>query len=273
MRIGVIGTGSMGTVLIEAWIDSKKMSPESINIYNRSSHKAERIQKQYPSIHLFSNPVNVVQNSEIIFICVKPHHFPDVIDAIAHKLENEQIVVSITSPITVEQLEEQLNCKVARVIPSILNRVSAGSSLVNIGRRCSESDKETIIELMSSISEPLFIDENITRVASDILCCGPAFFSYLLQEFINAAVRQTDISKEEATILASNMLIGMGQLIEKGHYSLDSLKERVCVPGGITGVGLQVLEDETGSMFDHLFQETHRKYYDEQEKLKIMFKT
>ena len=73
---------------------------------------------------------------------------------------------------------------------------------------------------IQNISTPLVIKEDITRVSSDIASCGPAFFSYLLQCFINAAVDKTNITHEEATTLVSEMVVGMGKLLEKksSHY-------------------------------------------------------
>ncbi|GAF65988.1 late competence protein ComER [Bacillus sp. TS-2] len=271
MKIGIIGTGSMGTILIESWIDSKKICSEQFIIYNRSHEKTAEIENRFPSITVATNSKQVLSQSDICFICVKPPQFPAVINEIKEVATKENFIVSITSPITVSQLEEQIDCKVARAIPSILNRVQSGSSLISFGDRCTASDQKILKELMNSISEPLLIQEDITRVASDIICCGPAFFSYLLQEFIYGAVRQTNISEEEATILATDMLIGMGKLLEKRHFTLTTLQERVCVPGGITGEGLKVLENELGSLFDHLFQQTHAKYDQERVKINQLF--
>lgn len=59
----------------------------------------------------------------------------------------------------------------------------------------------------------------------------------------------------------------MGKLLEQKHYTLPSLQERVCVPGGITGEGIKVLEEEVGTMFDRLFQETQAKYEHERGKI------
>ena len=72
----------------------------------------------------------------------------------------------------------------------------------------------------------LVIEEDITRVSSDIASCGPAFFSYLLQCFINAAVDKTNITHEEATTLVSEMVVGMGKLLEKGIFTLPTLQKK-----------------------------------------------
>lgn len=116
---------------------------------------------------------------------------------------------------------------------------------------------------MSPISTPVEIENNITRVASDIVSCGPAFFSYLTQRFIRAAVHETEIDKQTATTLASEMLIGLGELLRKGYYTLPTLQDKVCVKGGITGEGINVLENELGNIFEHIFQATQIKFEDD----------
>jgi competence protein ComER len=110
------------------------------------------------------------------------------------------------------------------------------------------------------MSKPVAIDQTITRVSSDIVSCGPAFFSFLLQRFIDAAVQETNISEEEATVMASDMIIGMGKLLEKEIFTLPTLQDKVCVKGGVTGEGIKVLEAELGEMFVHVFQKTHEKF-------------
>lgn len=139
------------------------------------------------------------------------------------------------------------------------------------GEHCSEHWKTKVEKLISKISVPVSIDERITRVASDIVSCGPAFFSYLLQNFIQAAVKETEIDTETATIFASEMIVGLGELIKQGHYTLPSLQEKVCVKGGITGEGIKVLENELGMVFEHIFQATHAKFKEELGKVEIQF--
>lgn len=265
MKIGVIGTGSMGTILLESFVDARVYIEHDFMMTNRSIGKSYALSEQLPMIEVVDRSTELVQYCDLIFICVKPLQFPDLLREVKSYVTSDTIIISITSPITVTQLEEMVPCKVARAIPSILNRAMTGPSLLSFGERCTENDKAVIHQLMSTISKPLVIDESITRVSSDIVSCGPAFMSYLLQQFIDGATRQTKISKEDATTLTTNMIIGLGKLLEKEFYTLPTLQERVCVPGGITGEGIKVLEQEVGYMFDHLFQQTHAKYYEDQE--------
>lgn len=271
MNIGVIGTGNMGKILIEAFVKSSAVNEENLLIMNRTKTKAEQIKNEFPNIHIVDSPEDIVKNSEYIFLCIKPLDIYPLLKRLAPLLKKEQCIVSITSPISVDQLESIVPCPAIRVIPSINNRVLCGTSLLSYGEHCPAHHQVYIEQIMTKISTPVTIGENITRVASDITSCGPAFFTYLLRNFIDAAVVETEITREQATLLASKMIIGLGQLIEQEVYTLETLQEKVCVKGGITGEGIKVLEDEIGAMFNHLFQQTHSKFMHEKEKVNEQF--
>jgi competence protein ComER len=271
MKIGIIGTGNMGTILVEALIDGKAVSPSSMVITNRSKTKAMLLKDKYRGIRVGENAVEVASQSDLVFICVKPLDVYKIINEINPHLNNRKCIISITSPIDTNLLEEKTACSVVRVIPSITNRALAGVSLITYGGHCSENWKTKVESLFAKISVPVTIDEKITRVASDIVSCGPAFFSYLLQRFILAAVKETEIDQETATVMASEMIIGLGELIKQGHYTLPSLQEKVCVKGGITGEGIKVMEEELGEIFEHIFQATHAKFNEDLEKVNSQF--
>ncbi|WP_221565700.1 late competence protein ComER [Alkalihalobacillus sp. TS-13] len=271
MKVGVIGTGNMGTILISAFMESLAVRPSDLMIINRTARKAEALKLQYPGLNVGKTNSEVASFADILFICVKPLEYYALIEKIAPCLTNEKLIVSITSPISVEQLEEVSPCSVARVIPSITNRAFSGASLVTYGKRCSPSQKKRLKNLMSKISSPIEIDQSITRVASDLSSCGPAFFSYLLQAYIESAVEETEISKEQATQLVSEMIVGMGKLLEKEIYTLPTLLQKVCVKGGVTGEALKVFDAELGPLFNNVIKRTHAKYVEDCEAVEQQF--
>ncbi len=259
MNIGFIGTGNMGRILIEAVISSQAIVPENIIATNRTIKKATAIQSAYP-IQVVDTAEDVVKQATLIFICVKPHDFHSLLTNLQPLITKNHCFVSITSPLSLSQLERLLPCSVARVIPSITNRALSGTTLITFGENCTEHNKQLLHTLLEKISVPIVIDEKITRIAADITSCGPAFFSYLLRRFIEAAVSKGDISESVATVLATNMIIGLGNLLEKDFYTLPSLQEKVCVKGGITGEGITVLENGLGTTFEDLFEQTQKKF-------------
>jgi competence protein ComER len=269
MNIGIIGTGNMGRILVEAFIDGKAVSPTSLMITNRSKSKALMLKNKYKGIKVERSAGDVAAESDLVFVCVKPLDVFPILQEISPFLSKEKCLISITSPISTDQLEKNVECSVVRAIPSITNRALAGVSLLTYGNHCNPVWKVFVQQLFAKISVPVEIEEKVTRVASDIVSCGPAFFSFLIQRFIQAAVRETGIEERVATKLASEMIIGFGDLLKQGHYTLPTLMEKVIVKGGITGVGINVLEEELGDVFEHVFQATHDKFREDLEKVKL----
>ncbi|PTM59547.1 late competence protein ComER [Desmospora activa] len=273
MTIGFIGTGSMGSTLIQAFIDAKRLAPEEIVVYNRTRSKAEKLQKQYPGLRIAANNRELVQQTPIFFLCIKPHEFRTVLDEIKDHVHDDQIAVSITSPVMIRDLEEWLPAKIAKIIPSITQAVLSGNSLVIPGTRLSETDRNTLWNLFAAISRPLLIEENHVRIASDLACCGPAFMANLLEKLADAAVEETQLPREQALSLVTQMTEGLGGLLSVGGFTLQSLQERVAVPGGITRKGLDLLDAEIGPVFHDLIRLTHTKYAADIQQVKSSFQT
>jgi competence protein ComER len=261
----------MGSILIESLIRSGALLPDQVIASNRTLEKVERLAERNPGLKAARSNIEVVLEADLVFLCIKPVEFKKVIDEIKQVTLPNQIIVSITSPVLIEHLEGQLNCKIAKVIPSITNYVLGGATLCIYGERMENSDKLALEQLLACVSEPIRIQEKHTRVTSDISSCGPAFFSFLLQRFIEAAVQETGIPFEQATRLASHMLLGTGKLLTDGGFAPDTLQQRVTVPGGITAEGLRLLDNELNGTFNRLIRITHAKFDEDLEKVSAMF--
>jgi competence protein ComER len=266
MIAGFIGTGSMGSILIEAFIQSGALNPKQIIASNRTPEKVEQLAKLYPGLERAHSNIDVVRKSDLIFLCVKPGEYKKVIDEIQLAVLPAQIVVSITSVVAISHLEQLLPAKISKVIPSITNYVLSGAALCMYGSRIEHEDQVLLEHLLAHISSPIRISEEHTRICSDLSSCGPAFFSYLIQCFIDAAVEETGIPYAEARLLASEMVLGTGKLLTTGGFTPAALQQRVCVPGGVTAEGISVLQSELQGVFNHVVQATHAKYKEDLEK-------
>ncbi|QGH34993.1 late competence protein ComER [Gracilibacillus salitolerans] len=265
MKWGLIGTGNMGAVLVTAFLDSKVIDQESLYISNRTAEKAYAIQQKHPQIHVQENIFELIENVDTIFLCVKPVDMIDVLREIRPILDEKQLLVSITSAMSVEEIESLVDCQVARMVPSITNHALAGVTLLTFGERVDSFRKELFMKRCQQFSEPVEIEENIMRITSDIVSCGPAFFAFLAENYIQDATNQTEITTEQATKLMEKMFIGFGKLLSENHFTLTELIEKVCVKGGITGVGIASLEENMNGLFKELINQTHHKFKEDKE--------
>jgi len=272
MDIGVIGTGNMGSMLIEALIETKAVTPAQFRITNRTPEKAAKLANKYPGMQV-KNIENTILESDLILLCVKPLEMHGILEKAGGAFRNDQCLVSITSPVTVGQLATMVPCSCARAIPSITNRAAAGAVLLTFGSQCTSEWQGKLKTLFSNISTPVEVDQQITRVASDLVSCGPAFFSFLAQKMIEGAVNKTKIDSDTACILTAEMLIGLGELLKQQIYTLPALQKKVTVKGGITGEGLKVLEKGTDGLFEKLFEATHEKFKEDTDAVAGQFGT
>ncbi|WP_019909145.1 late competence protein ComER [Paenibacillus sp. HW567] len=270
MKVGFIGTGSMGSLLIDAFLSSGALEPCDVLAGNRSQAKLLQLQERHPGLSIGSNR-EIAAGSDILFICVKPLEFKTLTEEISGSLHSEQIVVSITSPVMLYHLESALPSKIAKVIPSITHSVKSGTSLCIFGSRLNKKDRLLLLHLLSFIGVPLEIQETHTRIASDFSSCGPAFISYFIERWIEAAVEATGIEEALLTRLAGEMLLGTGKLLTEGGFTPQELQERVAVRGGITAEALNHLRTSLDGVFERLITTTHEKYDEDVEKLDILF--
>lgn len=269
MKWGIIGTGNMGSMLTTSLIESGAVLEENLTIFNRTRKKAEVLQKEFPKINIAKNLSTIQFESDILFICVKPHHYKEIIDALDGSWTKEQCLVSITSPVAVDQLEKATPCQVARIVPSITNHAWAGVSLFTFGSRINEKNRQLLKATFQHISTPIEVEEEHIRVASDIVSCGPAFISYLLSQWIAAAGDVAGLPEKKATALTENMMVGLGELLAQKIMTLEELMEKVTVKGGVTGEGLQALEDDIGLLFHRMFEATQAKHKEDKKHIDL----
>lgn len=263
LKWGIIGTGNMGKVLIHAFLQSKLLDQRDLFVTNRTVEQAYELKETYPHIQVKDDPFTLIDSVDTVFICVKPVDMVPLLKEISHRLNQHHLLVSITSPVSVQEIESLVDCQVARMIPSITNQALAGVSLLTFSEKIDHDRKQLFIKRCRSFSEPLEIKEDIVRISSDIVSCGPAFFAFLAQSFIENANELTEITKEDATLLMEKMFIGFGKLLATEQFTLPELIEKVCVKGGITGVGIAAIEAHTDNPFHHLIKGTHEKFHTE----------
>ena len=271
MKAGFIGTGSMGSILIEAFIHSGAFNPEQIIAGNRTIRKVELLAETYPGLHVAGSNREVVLGSDIIFLCVKPSEFKKVIDEIKEDVLSSQFIVSITSPVLIKHLEGLLPAKISKIIPSITNYVLSGATLCIHGNRMQPEDKEWLENLFAHISSPIRVSENYTRISSDISSCGPAFLAKFIQSFIDAAVEATGISTEEATLLASEMTLGTGKLLTTGGFNPATCKSAYLFPVELRPKDCVFWKKSFAGYFSRVISATHAKYEEDIEKAELLF--
>lgn len=257
MNVGFIGMGNMGHMLVTAFARSGILGPGELCASNRSPEKLRRIAAALPDTHIAHSNLELAKRCQVAFLCVKPGETRAVLEEIAPYITPDHLLVAITNTIDIAVLETATKARVAKVIPSIVQAVAEGCSLLMFGSRCTAGDKDLLTRLMGAISQPVVISESQARVASDLTSCGPAFLSYAFRTLAQAARRyQGDLPAETIDAMIRRTATATCRLIEDQGLSFDDVIARVSTPGGITADGIKVLEEQMAGVWEQVIETT-----------------
>jgi competence protein ComER len=254
VRIGVIGTGNIGSMLAKGFAADPAAK---VYLYNRTAEKAEAIARDWPNVTALASLRDIVWFSEVIFLCTKPADGLTVIRDIGSLLSTRQVLATSISSIPLATLRSLTHGKVAKVIPSIAQTVRTGTILVSYADGLDAAAQERLEHLLSQLGRPLRVDESQLRLASDLASCGPAFLAALLTEWGKTAANRSTLSAAECLELLQSSVIGLAELLKQGH-SCDDIIRRVAVPGGVTEAGLTAIHDAAQPLFQRLHDTTDR---------------
>ncbi|OAT86084.1 pyrroline-5-carboxylate reductase family protein [Desulfotomaculum copahuensis] len=258
MNIGIIGTGSLGRMLIEGFIEQKICQPDQIYISNRTIEKMQKIKSIYPLINLADNNKCVLEKADWIFICVKPLDLPFVFQETGTSFPDNKLIISTLLAPGLEYLDSLIKGKVLRIYPSITQSTGHGVMLVAFGKRVIETEKRELLDCFNRLGKAFEISERYFRIAGDITSCGPAFMAYMTASLANTAIEH-GLDKSLALDMAGETMLGTALLLKEKQLSFEQMINQVATPGGCTAAGVQILARDLSPIIADLFQATREK--------------
>ena len=257
-RIGIIGTGSMGGMLIRKFTETGAIGAKDIIACNRSPEKLRSL-ADLTGMTIGANNCDVVKRSDVIFLCVKPLDVKGIMNEVKDVLTHDKLLISIASGITIDDLSALSGARIVRVIPSVTSECLKGVSLLTFGPSVTTADRELILSLLGHIGKPVETEEKNLGLLTDLTSCAPAFIAAMMREFALSAVRKDGVPVELAELLVKETLAGTTELLVRDGCSFEAIIEEVATKGGITEEGVKVIDREIPAMYDHLLDATRAK--------------
>lgn len=260
MKIGFVGMGNIGQMLVTALARSGVVPPGQIVVSNRSPEKLKRLAATVPGVQTAPDNCELTRQCGAIFLCVRAPQTRAVLAEAGPLLTPDHLVITVTNAIPIETLEQAVPARVAKVIPSVVHAVDEGISLLIFGSRCTPEDRALLHRLFGAISRPEEVRESQVRVASDITSCGPAFLSHVFRSLARAAQQcQPDLPPETVAEMVRTTALATCRLLEKTGASFDEIITRVATPGGVTADAIQVLDEQMAGVWEQVIKTTIRQ--------------
>ncbi len=251
-EIGVIGAGNAAEGIIHGLLRQSVLLEDRIIASDPSAARRDVFEDRF-NVMVTDDNEEVVRESYILLIAVKPQVFREVLTPLADLIRDDHVIVSImagVSTASIEALFPEVNARVVRVMPNLASHVGCGMAGVYQGRHASEADLLRVQRIFDAGGRSLHIDdEPLLDAVTAIAGSGPAYF-YFFTEALIAAAEQIGMSPRYANLFAKQTALGAAQMMIESPETPATLREKVTSPGGTTAAALEKLR--SAGVFDHV---------------------
>ncbi|XP_041788051.1 pyrroline-5-carboxylate reductase [Anopheles merus] len=255
--VGFIGGGNMAYAIASGLLSKGVLQPDQIIV---SATRLENLQARWAPLGVTRTTVDnaeVILQSDIVFICVKPQMFNYVLANLniaklkQYDKSNQKLYVSIMAGVTLSRLIQDLEmfqpCLIARAMPNTPVQVGVGCTVycrVVSGHPVPPlyRDMHTMFAALGVVHE---VEESKMNAATGLAGCGPAYVYEFIEALADGGVKQ-GIPRDMALQLAAQTVMGAAKTVLDTGKHPAVLKDEVCSPGGATIHGVHALEQ--GSM-------------------------
>jgi pyrroline-5-carboxylate reductase len=240
--IGFIGAGQMARALAQGFVNAKLTEPARISFCDPVENACDEFAAIVGGAHRAASNIEVVQQSDITFLAVKPQSMATVFTEVGGRVATDKLIVSIAAGVTLAKLCEGLKTnRVIRVMPNTPALVGRGASAYSLGPGATPADDSVVGQLMSAVGKALPLEEKHLDAVTGLSGSGPAFVYVMIEALSDGGVRM-GLPRDVATALAAQTVLGAADMVLVTEEHPAVLKDKVASPGGTTIAGLAALE-------------------------------
>ena len=105
MKLGIIGAGNMASAIIGGIIKKDIISAKEIICSTPVEAERKKAQDNF-GINATNSNIDVVKNSEVLLLAVKPQVVPIVVEEIKDAVDDNQLIISIVAGKTIAWYNE-----------------------------------------------------------------------------------------------------------------------------------------------------------------------
>jgi pyrroline-5-carboxylate reductase len=242
-KIGVIGGGKMGGVLIQGIVTHQLTAKEAVAVSDKDKVRLNELRGQF-GIKTTDDNRTAVRGADIVLLAVKPQMMSEVLDEIKEDIGGKQIVISIAAGISIDFMAQRLRkgVRLIRAMPNTPALCGEGATALALGAGVSERDLALARMIFDAVGLTVVVKEDLMNAVTGLSGSGPAYGFIIIEALSDAGVLM-GLPRELALKLAAQTLLGAAKLYLSGDKHPGELKDMVTSPAGTTIAGVQALEE------------------------------
>ncbi|CAL8274250.1 unnamed protein product [Lota lota] len=246
MSVGFIGAGQLTHALVRGLSAAGVLAAHRITASSPNTDLSTVQGLRKLGVNFTTSNKETVNRSDVLFLAVKPHIIPFVLDEIGPEIEERHLIVSCAAGVTISSIEKKLRqyCSDPKVMRCMTNTpvvVREGATVYATGTHAQVEDSRLLEQLMSSVGFCTEVEEDLIDAVTGLSGSGPAYAFTAVDALSDGGVKM-GLPRRLAVRLAAQALLGAARMLLDSEQHPGQLKDNVCSPGGATIHALHVME-------------------------------
>ncbi|TMK59242.1 MAG: pyrroline-5-carboxylate reductase [Actinobacteria bacterium] len=242
-RTAFLGGGKMAEALISGLIRSGGRTPDEIIVTCRRDERARELAGTYGVSATLDNG-DATQWADVLVLMAKPQDMEVLLEQIREHLTTADLVITFAAGVRTSFIEKHVpdDVPVVRVMSNVPVMVDEAMSVISAGSHASEEHMAIAEELLGYVGKVLRLEETHLDAVTATSGSGPAYFFLLAEAMIEACIL-LGLSRDVATELIVQTMLGSAKMLrDTGKHPVE-LREMVTSPGGTTIEAIRRLEE------------------------------
>ncbi|XP_075880407.1 pyrroline-5-carboxylate reductase 1a isoform X2 [Nelusetta ayraudi] len=237
MSVGFIGAGQLAHAMVRGFTAAGVIATHRITASSPDTDLPTVQGLRKLGVNFTTSNKETVSKSDVLFLAVKPHIIPFVLDEIGPDIENRHLIVSCSAGVTISSIEKKLQQyrpapKVMRLMTNTPVVVREGATVYATGTHAELEDGKLLEQLMASVGYCTEVEEDLIDAVTGLSGSGPAYAFTAVDALADGGVKMG----------LPRRLAGAARMLLDSEQHPGQLKDNVCSPGGATIHALHVME-------------------------------
>lgn len=239
-KIAIIGAGNLGQSLAKGLVDSGEYQASDFLLTRRRLSKIQNLKAE--EFQISSDNIEAVKDAPIVVLSILPQSIDAVLEEIADTVTSSQLIISLVTGITIDQIQEKLGAdiQIVRAMPNTAIAIRESMTCIATTKQW-EEQLPVVKAIFENVGETVIINEDQMTSATALCACGIAFFLRAIRAASQGG-NEIDFHTGEALKMAAQTAKGAASLLIANQSHPEDEIDKVTSPKGCTIAGLNEME-------------------------------
>lgn len=231
--IGFIGYGNMAGAIAGGIIKSQLVKAQDMCVYDINAYAMSAAASL--GLTLCDSQNTVITNADMIFLCVKPQSFTELLTHISAYIRPDTVLVSIAAGVSTAAIAKYTNESVAiiRAMPNTPLLLGCGTTALCDNGRADAASVKLVHDIFGGVGTVYDLPEDKFNDIINVNGSTPAYI-YLFAQTIADFADERGIDYKTALDMFCDTLKGSAEMLKYSGKSPQELIEMVSSKGGTT---------------------------------------